>query len=196
MAPWHDCAPSHSRPDGAVVAGSTHRATHRPPNSHQLGPRGTLPAYRLSIPPPMAARPPSSCQCDCLTPPSSPSIGIRPGPVRLPLPIISSLYPSSLVSTTGTSHFGGFGLRRTFYLNYDTPVVRFTAALDTGLRPETKHLPRISPVRDTAHQSPLKTVRETMVASGRQTVSPSNWLSVNPGRIAGRQHTIRYFRQS
>ena len=46
-----------------------------PANSHQLGPRGTLPAYRLSIPPAMAARPPSSCQCGCLTPPSSPSIG-------------------------------------------------------------------------------------------------------------------------
>ena len=76
-----------------------------PANSHQLGPRGTLPAYRLSIPPPMAARPPSSCQCGCLTPPSSPSIGIWPGPFAFP-------YPSSLVSTTGTSRFGGFGFRQ------------------------------------------------------------------------------------
>ena len=74
-----------------------------PANSHQLGPRGTLPAYRLSISPPMAARPPSSGQCGCLTPPSSPSIGIGPGPFAFP-------YPSSLVSTTGTSRFGGFGL--------------------------------------------------------------------------------------
>ena len=81
-----------------------------PANSRQLGPRGTLPAYRLSMPPPIAARPPSSGLCGHLTPPSSPSIGIWPSPVRLPLPIISSLYPSSLVSTTGTSRFGGFGI--------------------------------------------------------------------------------------
>ena len=86
-----------------------------PANSHQLGPRGTLPAYRLSIPPPhMADRPPSSCQCGCLTPPSSPSIGIWPGPFAFPYP--SSLYPSSLVSTTGTSRFGRFGLSPPLWL--------------------------------------------------------------------------------
>ena len=38
-----------------------------------------------------------------LTPPSSPSIGIWLGPFAFP-------YPSSLVSTTRTSRFGGFGL--------------------------------------------------------------------------------------
>ena len=104
MTPWHDCAPSHSRPDGAVVAGSTHRATHRP---RQLAPtrsaRDTS-CLPLIDPAPMAARPPSSCQCGCLTPPSSPSIGIWPGPFAFP-------YPSSLVSTTGRPRFGGFGLR-------------------------------------------------------------------------------------
>ena len=35
---------------------------------------------------------------------------IGPGPFAFPYP--SSLYPSSLVSTTGTSRFGGFGLTR------------------------------------------------------------------------------------
>ena len=103
MTPWHDCAPSHSRPDGAVVAGSTHRATHRP---RQLAPtrsaRDTS-CLPLIDPAPMAARPPSSCQCGCLTPPSSPSIGIWPGPFAFP-------YPSSLVSTTGRPRFGGFGI--------------------------------------------------------------------------------------
>ena len=39
-----------------------------------------------------------------LTPPSSPSIGIWLGPFAFP-------YPSSLVSTTGTFRFGGFGVR-------------------------------------------------------------------------------------
>ena len=105
MTPWHDCAPSHSRPDGAVVAGSTHRATHRP---RQLAPtrsaRDTS-CLPLIDPAPMAARPPSSCQCGCLTPPSSPSIGIWPGPFAFP-------YPSSLVSTTGRPRFGGFGFRK------------------------------------------------------------------------------------
>ena len=91
MTPWHDCAPSHSQPDGAVGAGSTHRATHRP---RQLAP--TRSARDTScLPPidpaPMAARPPSSCQCGCLTPPSSPSIGIWPGPFAFPIPIIPGI---------------------------------------------------------------------------------------------------------
>ena len=67
-----------------------------PANSHQLGPRGTLPAYCLSIPSPMAARPPSSCQCGCLTPPSSPSIGIGPGPFAFPYPS-SHLIPVPII---------------------------------------------------------------------------------------------------
>ena len=57
------------------------------------------------IPPAMAARPPSSCRCGCLAPPSSPSIGIWLGPFAFP-------YPSSMVSTTRTSRFGGFGLNQ------------------------------------------------------------------------------------
>ena len=40
-----------------------------------------------------------------LTPPSSPSIGIWLGPFAFP-------YPSSLVSTTRTSRFGGFGVKQ------------------------------------------------------------------------------------
>ena len=106
MTPWHDCAPSHSRPDGAVVAGSTHRATHRP---RQLAPSQSARGASC-LPPTNSARhghrgPPSSGLCGHLTPPSSPSIGIWPGPFAFP-------YPSSLVSTTGTSRFGGFGLSR------------------------------------------------------------------------------------
>ena len=104
MTPWHDCAPSHSQPDGAVVAGSTHRATHRP---RQLAPSQSARGASC-LPPTNSARhghrgPPSSGLCGHLTPPSSPSIGIWPGPFAFP-------YPSSLVSTTGTSRFGGFGL--------------------------------------------------------------------------------------
>ena len=117
MTPWHDCAPSHSRPDGAVVAGSTHRATHRP---RQLAPtrsaRDTS-CLPLIDPAPMAARPPSSCQCGCLTPPSSPSIGIWPGPFAFP-------YPSSLVSTTGRPRFGGFGVRHRKHKHYRVMVER------------------------------------------------------------------------
>ena len=87
VTPWHDCVPSHSQPDGAVVAGSTHRATHRP---RQLAPtrsaRDTSCLPPIDPAPHMAARPPSSCQCGCLTPPSSPSIGIWPGPFAFPYP--------------------------------------------------------------------------------------------------------------
>ena len=73
-------------------------------------PSGRFPANSLPtacrIPPAMAARPPSSCRCGCLAPPSSPSIGIWLGPFAFP-------YPSSMVSTTRTSRFGGFGLKET-----------------------------------------------------------------------------------
>ena len=79
------------------------RPTERP---RQLAPTQVREGHFLPTDPaPMAARPPSSCQCGCLTPPSSPSIGIWPGPFAFP-------YPSSLVSTTGTSRFGGFGFRQ------------------------------------------------------------------------------------
>ena len=67
--------------------------TQRPPNSRQLGPRGSLAACR---PGNFAQRrhcgPPSSGLCGYLTQSSSPSIGIRPGSFAF-------LYPSALVST-------------------------------------------------------------------------------------------------
>ena len=51
----------------------------------------------------------------------------RAWPVRLPLPIIPGVNASA-------HHFGGFGLRRTFPLNYDITVVRFADALDSRRR--------------------------------------------------------------
>ena len=104
MTPWHDCAPCHSQPDGSPSATD-------PPsgqlnivaNSRQLGPPGTLPAYRLSnYRPPWPHGRQHRASGAALTPPSSPSIGIWLGPFAFPC-------PSSLVSTTRTSRFGGFG---------------------------------------------------------------------------------------
>ena len=82
------------------------RPTERP---RQLAPTESARGASC-LPPTNSARhghrgPPSSGLCGHLTPPSSPSIGIGPGPFAFP-------YPSSLVSTTGTSRFGGFGLRK------------------------------------------------------------------------------------
>ena len=74
-----------------------------PANSHQLGPRGTLPAYRLSIPPPW---PPGRHHRANVAASRRPHPHLlESGLARSPSP-----YPSSLVSTTGTSRFGGFGL--------------------------------------------------------------------------------------
>lgn len=81
--------------------------TQRPPNSRQLGPRGSLVACRRGN---LAQRrhcgPPSSGLCGYLTQSSSPSIGIRPGSFAL-------LYPSALVSTPAplSSVDPGLGLR-------------------------------------------------------------------------------------
>ena len=67
--------------------------TQRPPNSRQLGPRGSLVACRPgNLAQRRHCRPPSSCLCGYLTQSSSPSIGIRPGSFAF-------LYPSALVST-------------------------------------------------------------------------------------------------
>ena len=67
-----------------------------PTNSRPLGPRGALLAYRLSNSARHGhCRPPSSCLGGYLKPPSSPSIGVGPGPFAFP-------YPSSLVSTPAT----------------------------------------------------------------------------------------------
>ena len=72
-----------------------------PANSRQLGPRGALLPYRLSNSAHHGHRgPPSSCLCGHVTPPSSPSTGI--GPVRLPLPISPRVNDSA-------HPFGGFG---------------------------------------------------------------------------------------
>ena len=109
MAPWRDCEPCHSQPDGG------NQPTDPPSgqlnvvaNSRRLGPQGHFLSTACRIPPAMAARPPTSCRCGCLAPPSSPSIGIWLGPFAFP-------YPSSMVSTTRTSRFGGFGFRRFRY---------------------------------------------------------------------------------
>ena len=90
--------PVQSRP-GSIASDSTPsltaglQLTQRPPNSRQLGPRGSLVACR---PGNLAQRrhcgPPSSCLRGYLTQSSSPSIGIRPGSFAF-------LYPSALVST-------------------------------------------------------------------------------------------------
>ena len=105
MTPWRDCAPCHSQPDGARLPLTRHPAygTSPPTRANSVREGHSLPTA-CRIPPAMAARPPSSCRCGCLAPPSSPSIGIWLGPFAFP-------YPSSMVSTTRTSRFGGFGLR-------------------------------------------------------------------------------------
>ena len=103
MTPWRDCAPCHSQPDGARLPLTRHPAygTSPPTRANSVREGHSLPTA-CRIPPAMAARPPSSCRCGCLAPPSSPSIGIWLGPFAFP-------YPSSMVSTTRTSRFGGFG---------------------------------------------------------------------------------------
>ena len=106
MTPWRDCAPCHSQPDGARLPLTRHPAygTSPPTRANSVREGHSLPTA-CRIPPAMAARPPSSCRCGCLAPPSSPSIGIWLGPFAFP-------YPSSMVSTTRTSRFGGFGLQQ------------------------------------------------------------------------------------
>ena len=94
LAPWHDCAPCHSQPDGAPSAADPPSGPlNVPANSRQVSPRGAPLACSL----PNSARhghrgPPSSGLCGHLTPSSSPSIGIWPSPFAFP-------YPSALVST-------------------------------------------------------------------------------------------------
>ena len=76
-----------------------------PANSHQLGPRGTLPACPLSIPPP-DGRP--AAIVGPVRPPHAALIPIywnQARPVRLPLPISPCVNAS-------TSPFGGFGVNR------------------------------------------------------------------------------------
>ena len=91
MTPWHDCAPSHSRPDGAVVAGSTHRATHRP---RQLAP--TRSARDTSCLPPIDPVP-HGRPAAIIVPVWLPHAALIPiywnlaWPVRLPLPIIPGI---------------------------------------------------------------------------------------------------------
>ena len=76
VAPWQDSAPSRSQPDGGnQPADPPSGPRNIPANSHQPGPRGTLPAHRL----PNYARhdhggPPEPCRCDHVTPPASPSV--------------------------------------------------------------------------------------------------------------------------
>ena len=86
--------PCHSQPDGAPSAADPPSdPLNVPANSRPLGPRGAPLACPLPNPPAMAHRgPPSSGLCGHLTPSSSPSIGISPGPFAFP-------YPSALVST-------------------------------------------------------------------------------------------------
>ena len=90
VAPWRDCEPCYLLPDGGdQPADPPSGQLNIVANSRQLGPRGTLPAYRLSN----SARhghggSPSSCRCGC---PHAALITIYrdlAGPVRLPLPII------------------------------------------------------------------------------------------------------------
>ena len=94
VAPWHGCEPGHSQPDGAPSAADPPSGPlNVPANSRQVSPRGAP----LACPLPNSARhghrgPPSSGLCGHLTPSSSPSIVIWPGPFAFP-------YPSALVST-------------------------------------------------------------------------------------------------
>ena len=86
-----DCAPSHSQPDGAVVAGSTHRATHRP---RQLAP--TRSARHTSCLPPIDPVPhgrPAAIIVPVWLPHAAliPIYWDRARPVRLPLPIIPGI---------------------------------------------------------------------------------------------------------
>ena len=94
VTPWHDCKPCLFQPDGGNQPADPRSAQLNVlANSRQLGPRGALLSYRLSNSAHHGHRgPPSSCLCGYLTPPSSSSIGIRPGLFAFP-------YPSSLVST-------------------------------------------------------------------------------------------------
>ena len=105
MTPWHDCAPCHSQPDGSPSdTDPPSGQLNVPANSRQLGPPGALPAYRLPNYPRHGRTAANIVPVGLpLTPPSSPSIGIWLGPFAFPC-------PSSLVSTTRTSRFGGFGL--------------------------------------------------------------------------------------
>ena len=50
VAPWPDCEPFHSRPDGAVGDRATHRTTEGPANSRHPGPREFPAVYSLTIP--------------------------------------------------------------------------------------------------------------------------------------------------
>ena len=107
VAPSLDCAPCHLLPDGGnQPADPPSSPLNVPTNSRQPSPRRALLAHRLSnYVRHSHGRPPSSCRCAYLTPPLSPSIGIWLGPFAFP-------YPSSMVSTTRTSRFGGFGFSK------------------------------------------------------------------------------------
>ena len=104
MTPWHDCAPCQFLPDRSPSATD-------PPsgqlnivaNSRQTrSARGTSCLPPAELPPPWPHGRQHRADVAALTPPSSPSIGIWLGPFAFPC-------PSSLVSTTRTSRFGGFG---------------------------------------------------------------------------------------
>ena len=98
-APWLDCEPCHSQPDGTAGVNADGDLTHSPdyPTASQTCARLVPERLLLHHYPDNFAQhrhrgPPSSCLCGYLTPPSSPSIGIRLAPFAFPC-------PSSLVST-------------------------------------------------------------------------------------------------
>ena len=157
MTPWRDCAPCHSQPDGARLPLTRHPAygTSPPTRANSVREGHSLPTA-CRIPPAMAARPPSSCRCGCLAPPSSPSIGIWLGPFAFP-------YPSSMVSTTRTSRFGGFGVKRTGVTLDEVPRKRLASqgklrptwqGSGTGLGPAPTPHPRAEPAFTTRFTSP------------------------------------------
>ena len=111
IAPWPDCEPFPFQPDGAVGVRPAHRATQwlsRRPLPAQFA--SVTSCYRLAD---------FACRCHCRPPPphwrghralpSTPSIGIGPGPFAFP-------YSSSLVSTPAPHPFGGFGFRKSCWL--------------------------------------------------------------------------------
>ena len=105
MAPWHDCEPCHSQPDGAPSAANPPSGPlNLPANSRQVSPRGAP----LACPLPNSAR---AAIIGPVRPPHAVLITIYWNlacPVRLPLPISPCVNASA-------SPFGGFGLTAALY---------------------------------------------------------------------------------
>ena len=145
VAPWHDCEPCHSQPDGNAGVNADGDLTHLPdyPTASQtcarLVPERLWLHAILTISPSIATAGRYHRSCVATSRRPHPLCWNQARPVRLPLPIIPGV--------NATAHrFGGFGFR-------------VSRASETGSR---WHLPESSPaLRNVLHQYALSRSRST-----------------------------------